>query len=444
MPFKFKAIAGAVAFAALVSSSAGAATKIQRVVSPGGIEAWFVQDSTVPLIAMQFSFAGGSAQDPAGKPGVGELMGNMLDEGAGDLDSNTYHERLERRAIEMTYSVTRDTVRGSLKMLSENRDEAFDLLRLALTAPRFDAEPLERVRSQTISGLRRETTSPGAIAGRLFWERAFGTHPYAQPSNGTLDSVPTITAADLKDYARKVLAKDSLRIAVVGDIDPDSLGKLLDKTFGSLPAKGDLAPIPEAKVATPPLKTSAILDVPQTNILFGGEAVPRNDPDFMAAYIVNHILAGGTMSSRLYAEVREKRGLAYSIGESLVWMDKASLFYGSTATRADKAAETADTIAAEIQRMGDEGPTQQELDEAKSYLKGSQLLALDTSTKIAGALLQYQLDNLGIDYLERRSGIIDAVTLDDAKRVAKRIWSHGLLTVSVGRAPQAAAQPAVK
>lgn len=421
---------------------ASAAAKVKRVVSPGGIEAWFVQDATVPLVALEFSFAGGSSQDPADKPGVGSFTANMLDEGAADLDTKAFHERLERRAIEMNFTVTRDNLRGSMRMLKETRDEAIDLLKLALTSARFDSEPLERIRAQMLSNARRETTNPVSIAGRKFWEQSFGTHPYARPPNGTLESLPAIQAADLKDYAGRVLAKDTLKVAVVGDIDAEALGKLLDTAFGSLPAKAKLTTVPDAVFGKLPQSSFTMLDVPQTSINFGAPAIPRNDPDFMAAYIVNHILGGGTLSTRLYKEVREKRGLVYSVSESLIWMKKASMFAGSTATRADKATETLDTIAAEIARMGNEGPTQQELDEAKSYLKGSQMLALDTSPKFATALLQYQNDNLGIDYIEKRNAIVDSVTLDDAKRVAKRIWGQGLLSVSVGRAAQAEAKPA--
>ena len=295
-----------IAATVVISTPASAATKIQRLVSPGGIEAWFVQDATVPLVAMEYAFSGGSTQDPADKPGVGNMTAETLDEGAGDLDSKTFHERLERRAIELRFSVTRDYFRGSLRMLKENSDEAFDLLRLSLTAARFDSEPIERVRAQILSNLRRESTNPVSISSRRFWEQAFGTHPYAKPANGTLESVPTIQAADLKAYARRVLAKDTLKVAVVGDIDAASLGKLLDETFGSLPAKADLVPVPDVDVAKPPKRFSETVDVPQTSILFGGPGIRRDDPDFMAAYIVNHILAGGTLSSRLYKEVREK------------------------------------------------------------------------------------------------------------------------------------------
>jgi len=216
---------------------------------------------------------------------------------------------------------------------------------------------------------------------------------------------------------------------------------LLDKTFGSLPAKATLTPIPEVTAAKPPQKESVTLDVPQTVITFGSPGVKRDDPNFMAAYIVNHILGGGTLSSRLYHEVREKRGLVYSVSGSLLWMQHSGIYIGSTATRADRATETVDTVTSEVKRMAEQGPTQRELDEAKSYLKGSQMLALDTSSKLAGALLQYQLDRLPIDYIEKRNAVVDAVTLDQAKAAAKKLWADGLLTVVVGRAPQAAAAP---
>jgi zinc protease len=435
-------LAAGLALAPLLSWPAHAATKIQHLISPGGIEAWFVQDATVPLIAMEYAFGGGATQDPADKPGVGNLVADLIDEGSGDLDSKTFHERLDRRAIELSFSSTRDYFRGSLRMLKDNKDEAFDLLRMALTSPHFDSADVERIRAQVISGLRRDSTNPTSLASRKFLEIAFGNHPYGRQASGTLESVPKIDVADLKDYVRRVLARDTLKIAVVGDVDPATLGQLLDKTFGGLPAKANLTPVPDIEAVRPPQRAFIPLDVPQTAVMFGGPGFKRHDPNFMAGYVVNHILGGGGLSSRLYREVREKRGLAYSIHESLLWMDRSAVFVGNTGTRADRAGETVEAIDKEIRRMAEDGPTQKELDEAKSYLKGSQMLALDTSSKLASALLQYQLDQLPIDYIEKRNAIVDAVTLDDAKKAAQRLWGQGLLTVIVGRAPQAAAQPA--
>src|SRR5437867_5404528 len=177
-------VIGLIACAALLSVAATpshAATKIQRLVSPGGIEAWFVQDATVPLIAMEYAFGGGATQDPADKPGVGNMVANLLDEGSGDLDSKTFHERLDRRAIELSFSSARDNFRGSLRMLRDNRDEAFDLLRMALTSPRFESSDVERIRAQVMSGLRRETSNPNSLASRKLLETAFGNHPYGRP-----------------------------------------------------------------------------------------------------------------------------------------------------------------------------------------------------------------------------------------------------------------------
>jgi zinc protease len=436
------AIVAAAALLSMASTPSHAAAKIQHLISPGGIEAWFVQDATVPLIAMEYAFGGGAAQDPPGKPGVGNMVADLLDEGSGDLDSKTFHERLDRRAIELSFNASRDTFRGSLRMLKDNKDEAFELLRMALTSPHFDSADVERIRAQVLSGLRRETSNPNSLANRKFLAAAYGDHPYGRPNNGTLESVPAIQIADLKDYVRRVLAKDTLKIAVVGDVDAANLGKLLDQTFGGLPANGDLTPIADIEAAQPPQRFFIPLEVPQTVVTFGGPGIRRDDPNFMAAYVVNHILGGGGLSSRLYREVREKRGLAYSVSEYLLWMQHSALFVGNTGTRADRAGESVDAIEREVRRIAEEGPTQKELDEAKSYLKGSQMLALDSSSKLAAALLQYQIDKLGIDYIERRNAIVDAVTLVDAKAAAKRLWGQGLNTVIVGRPPQAAAQPA--
>ena len=434
-------LAACLALTPFSATPSHAAAKIQHLISPGGIEAWFVQDSTVPLIAMEYAFGGGATQDPADKPGVGNMVADLLDEGSGELDSKTFHERLDRRAIELSFASTRDYFRGSLRMLKDNKDEAFDLLRMSLTSPHFDSTDVERIRSQIISGLRRDTTNPTSLASRKFLEVAYGDHPYGRLSGGTLESAAKIDVADMRDYVRRVLARDTLRIAVVGDVDPATLGQLLDKTFGALPAKANLTPVPDITAARPPQRAFIPLDVPQTVVTFGGPGIKRNDPDFMAAYVVNHILGGGTLSSRLYHEVREKRGLAYSVYDTLLWMDHSAIFIGNTATRADRAGETVEAVDSEIRRMAQDGPTQQELDEAKSYLKGSRMLALDTSSKLASALLQYQLDQLPIDYIEKRNAVVDAVTLDDARKAAQRLWGHGLITVIVGR-PPATAQPA--
>jgi zinc protease len=426
-------VAALIALATAFASPARAESKIQAIVSPGGIKAWLVREPSVPMVAVDFAFTGGANADPAEKPGVASMLGSLLDEGAGDLDSSAFQERMEEKAIEISFNASRDHFRGSLRTLSLNLDDAVDLLRLALTRPRFDNEPVERIRSQLLANLSRASTNPNDIASKRWWAVAFPDHPYGRPSNGTPESVAAVTVNDLKTYMRSVFARDTLTIGIVGDIDAQAAGKLIDRLFGDLPAKAELAPVPDVSMKGLGERVVINLDVPQTVINFGGTGVARADPDFIAAYVVNQIYGAGSFTSRLYREVREKRGLAYGVRTALYWMDHANVLVGGTATRADKAGETLTILDAEMHRLATEGPTQKELDEAKAYLKGSYALSFDTSGKIASQLVQIQLDRLGIDYPERRNALIEAVTLDDAKRVARRLLDGKSLTVVVGR-----------
>jgi zinc protease len=284
-----------------------------------------------------------------------------------------------------------------------------------------------------LAGLRRESTSPNDIASRTWWKTAFAGHPYGRPTNGTLESVPQISAEDLRNYARRVIARDTLKVAVVGDIDAATLGPILDRVFGSLPAKAELNPVPVATMQAVGRRIVVDLDVPQAVLSLGGVGLARKDPDFMTAFVVNHILGGGSFSSRLYTEVRERRGLAYGVYSYLLPLDHAALVMAGTATSGERAADALKIIESEMRRLANEGPSAAELARAKTYLKGSYALRFDTSTKIAGQLLQIQIDELGIDYINRRNAEIDAVTLANAKRVAKRLFSGEFLITVVGR-----------
>jgi zinc protease len=421
----------AAAFLVLAHPCANA-TQIERVVSPGGIEAWVVHESS-PLIAMDFAFAGGANQDPPDKPGIASLAADLWDDGAGDLDAKAFHSKLEGKSIGMSFGAGRDNVRGSLRTLTVNRDEAFEYLRLALTAPRFDKDAVERARAQLVSRLQRQSTSPNDIASRTWWQAAFPDHPYGRPVSGTPDSIARISIDDLKSYTRRVLARGRLKVAIVGDIDAADVGALLDRTFGALPAEPVLTAVPDVTMQGLGRRIVVPMDVPQAVVTFGTRGIGRGDPDFMAAYIVNHILGGGAFSSRLYQEVREKRGLAYGVYDSLTWLDHASVLIGNTATRSAVTGEAIGIIESEIHRLAEAGPVEQEVADAKSYLEGSYALGLDTSAKVANQLVQMQLDNLGIDYIDRRTSLIEAVTLADTRRVAKRLLDAGLLVTVVGQ-----------
>ncbi|WP_454915501.1 M16 family metallopeptidase [Xanthobacter sediminis] len=409
-------------------------SRITEVTSPGGIKAWLVHDTTLPLIAMEFAFLGGAAQDGPEKMGLAHLTAALLDEGAGDLDSQAFQQRLADHAVELRFDAGRDEMRGSVRTLSENREVAFDLLRLAVTKPRFDAEAVERIRAAVMASLRRRSTEPNAIAGDRWYALAFPDHPYGRPVDGTLQSVPGLTRDDIAGFARRALARSNLRVAVVGDITPEELGQRLDAVFGTLPERAELTPV--ANVAPQKIGTVDVipLDVPQSVVVMGTVGLERRDPDFMAAYVLNHILGGSAFSSRLFKEVREARGLAYSVYSYQVALAHVGLWFAGTATKNERAGESIALITSEFQRILDEGPTAEELKEAKSYLTGSYALRFDTSSKVAGQLLQIQLDQLGIDYVDRRNALVEAVALDDIKRVAARLAdARKALVVVVGK-----------
>jgi zinc protease len=412
------------------------AIEIQEVTSPGGIKAWLVESPTIPLIAMNFAFRGGAALDPQGKEGLANFLTGMLDEGAGALDSKAFQAKLDELAMKMSFSAGFDWFEGSFQTLSRNRDETFKLLKLALTSPRFDSEPLERVRGQFLVSAKLDLEEPESIASRAWMKRAFGDHPYARESDGTPDSLVRIKAEDLRDLHARLFTRKDLEIAVVGDIDAETLKRLLDETFGALPDRDP--PSPPAEVAAAPGPSLEIIDreMPQSMMLFGGPGILRTDPDFIPAYVMSFILGGGGAGSWLTDEVRERRGLTYGVSFGLYPLDHAGLVLGSLGTRNEKAGEALDVVRSVFKRFVEQGPSQRELDEAKTYLTGSYPLRFDSNSKIASQLLAIQQDNLGIDYINRRNAMIEGVTLDQVKTQAKRLIDPEKLIVTVVGQPQ--------
>lgn len=407
---------------------------VQKVRSPGGVEAWLVEDYAVPLVACDFVFKGGAAQDEPSKTGTASMLASLLDEGAGPLDSEAFHRALDDKAIEISFGAERDGLSGRLKTLSRNVEPAFDLLRLALAEPRLEPDAVERVRSQLVASLKRESKDPDAVAGRAWREAAFPDHPYGRPVRGTLDSLPAIARDDLVACYDASMARADLKIAVVGAIGARDLGRLLDASFGALPAPNALKPVADVAVARGGKPQVIDLDIPQSTIRFGLTGVPRKDPDHMAAVVVNHILGGGIFSARLFREVREKRGLAYSVYSQLSNFDHASIFGGGTSTKNERAAESLSVIEDEIGKLAVDGPTEEELDKAKKFLTGSYALRFDTSLKIASQLVHLQTEGFDVSYLDERNAMIDAVTMEDARRVARCMLGAGpLLVTMVGR-----------
>lgn len=412
--------------------AAKAAMAIQDVTSPGGIHAWLVEDHSVPIVTLRLAFRGGSTQDPAGKEGIVNLMSGLMDEGAGDLDSHAFQQQLDDAGAEMRFDAGRDAFYGSLRMLADQKDEALELLRLALTEPRFDQAPIDRIRAQIVSGIDADANDPSAAAQTAWSKALYGNHPYARREEGEKPALASVTPADLQALHKRLFARSDLIIGVVGAIDAETLKRDLDKVFGALPEKAELVAVEDVK---PKLDQQIRIayDLPQTTLQLAYPGIARDDPQFFAAFLMNHILGGGSFTSRLFEEVRDKRGLAYSVDFMLINNDHSNGLVIATATRSDRAAETLQVIRDEVKRILADGVTEEELAAAKKYVIGSYAINnLDTSNGIAGTMVELQLDDLGIDYVARRRAEIDKVTVADVDAAARRLLSTEPAVMVVG------------
>jgi zinc protease len=409
------------------------AIEIKEVTSPGGIRAWLVESRTIPLIAMDFSFEGGSTSDPVGKEGTANFITGMMDEGAGDLTGEQFQAKRDELAVKIGFDSGSDQFEGSLQTLSKNRDAAFHLLKTALTAPHFESEAMERVRQQFLASARDKEQDPDHIASAAWMKLALPGQLYSRSADGTPASIANITTDDLKAMHKLIFSRKGLKISVVGDIDAATLGKALDEIFGGLPDTDPPEPVSTVAVASGPIVKVIDRDIPQSVIVFGQKGILRNDPDFFPAFVMSHILGGGS-ASRLTTEVREKRGLTYGVGYNLAPLDHVGLYIGSVSTRNEKVSETLGVVRDVLKTMAGAGPTQAELDDAKTYLTGSYALRFDSDGKIANQLLGIQQEDLGIDYVNTRNARIEAITLDQLKAQAKKlIDSDHLIVTVVGR-----------
>ncbi|MEM9330129.1 MAG: pitrilysin family protein [Pseudomonadota bacterium] len=420
----------------LAVSQMAVAIEIKSVESSTGVKALLVEDYTLPLVSFSYSFSGGTSQDPPAKSGAVRLMSALIDEGAGDLDSIAFRAKLEEMGIEFGFSSSQDFLSGSMRFLREDKDTAFQMLKLALTEPRFDNDAIERMRDAILTGIVRSKTNPGSVASVAMREALFGQHPYSRRSSGDEESVKAITRDDIVTLHQSLFAQDTLVVGVVGAISEEELKTAMDEIFGSLPQKSGASVISEIE---PNLGESISIEmpVPNSRVTLIYKGLKRDDPDFFAAHLMNHILGGGSFSSRLYTEVREKRGLAYSVSSGISTFKNASFLAAGTSTRTENQDEVIAVIRGEIDKIATEGVTQEELDAAKKFVSGAYAISnLDTSRKIANVLVALQTQNLGIDYIDRRKEFIANVTLEDVNRVAKKLLGVEPTQILVGPATQ--------
>lgn len=422
--------AAMLAFAAL---PARADIDIKEVTTPGGIEAWLVEDHSIPFVAIELRFRGGTSLDEPGKRGAVNLMTALLEEGAGELDARAFARETERLATSFSYGAQQDSISISARFLTENKTESLALLRESLINPRFDVEAIERVRAQVVSGIQSDEKDPNSIAGRAFSALVYGDHPYGSPQSGTLETVSGITRDDLVSAHAATLGRDRLYVSAVGDVTEAQLSELLDELLLDLPETG--APLStDAELNLPGGVKVVEFDTPQSIATFAQPGIDREDPDFFAAFVLNHILGGGGFESRLMQEVREKRGLTYGIYSFLADRDGAQVWMGSVASANDRVAEAVDVIENEWERIRTKGVTPQELEDAKTFLTGAYPLRFDGNSTIANIAVSMQMDGLGTDYIANRNDRVNEVTLEHINRVAKELLDPSRLTfVVVGK-----------
>ena len=431
---RLAAFAGLAGLALLVAAPARA-LEIQGLTSPGGAVFWLVEEPSIPIVALEISFAGGARLDPEGRAGLASMMAGLIDEGAGELDAVGFAKARDELSARFGFSAGRDAMEISARMLVETLEPSVALLALALASPRFDPEPVGRVRAQILSVIAESGTEPDTVAAEAWYAGAFPDHPYGRPTRGTAESVGAIARDDLVAARARLLTRANARIAVVGAIDASRAGRMIDTILAGL-EQGTVL-VRERTGDTPPPGLRVIeMGVPQSAAVFGHAGVARDDPDFIPAYVMNYVLGGGGFASRLMTEVREKRGLAYGVYAYLSVRDETALYIGSVQTANERMAESLEVIKAEWARMAADGITAGELDRAKRYLTGAFALRFDSNAKIASYLVFIQREDLGIDYLERRNGLIEAVTLDDVKRVAARLLKPEALSIVVVGMPE--------
>ena len=417
----------------LFSSFQTYAVEVQKVVSDSGIEAWLVEEDSIPLISIEFATIGGARLDPLEKAGRSHLMAGMLNEGAGDMDSQAFQKRLDELSIDMSFDVSRDHFAGSFRTLNRNADEAFRLFALALKEPRFDADAIERVRGQIMAGYAYDEQNPNRVASKKWFSEAFPNMAYGISSDGRPETMAQLNAEDLHSAHRVQLVRNHLKVAVVGAISAQELKKRLDQVFGPLPERGTVESTVSSYMDEAKLEVIE-RDQPQTVVMFGGRGFLRSDEDFIPAYVMNYILGGGGFSSRLTEEIREKRGLVYSVYSYMYPFDEAGLWVGGLATKNESAVEALKLVEAEASKMAQGGVTSKELEHAKTFLTGSYALRFDSNRKIASNLLNIQLQGFEPDYIDRRNDLINAVTMEDITRVAKRLFDPvSLRIIAVGK-----------
>jgi zinc protease len=404
-----------------------------QVVEAGGITAWLVEDHSVPVVSFAWSWPGGQAMDPAGREGLSGMAAAMLGEGAGDLPSQAFQDALRDTGSSVSFSASRDAFEGGLRALSDALPDALRLARLAMTAPRLDADALGRLRARAVLAARQQLETPAGLARRAFWEAGFPGTSAGRLS--TPESLTAITAEDIRAALTAQLRRDGVLVVASGAIGAAALRTVLAELFGALPAGAPPAPPPLPALAPFGLALREKA-APQSSLVFGQDALPPTDPDWEAQQVMIRILAGGGFTSRLMRSIREERGLTYGIGAGLDVLFGRALILGSVATENARVGEVWNLIRQGWAEMAERGPTAEEVREAIAFLAGSLPLQFTDSRRTASLLLGLRQTGRSPEWLAGRPARLAALTQADVARAARRVLRPDALALAVAGEPR--------
>jgi zinc protease len=440
MPRAGLAYVACLAVACAFAAPAHATLPIQSWKTEGGAQVLFVESHALPMFDVAVTFPAGSARDPAGKSGLASLVYSTLNGGGGGLTEDDIATRAANVGAQMGGDFDLDRASVTIRTLSgeRERNESLTVMAAVIQHAEFPEAVFERERARVVASLKEAKTQPGGIAEKNFYRLLYPGHPYGQASDEK--SVTSIVRDDLVGFYRRHFTSDSAVVAIIGDLTRSEAEAVAVRLTGELPrAAGSLPPLPPVAIPTGPTTKEIAHPSAQSHIVIGYPGLKRTDPDYFPLLVGNFVLGGGGFSSRLTEQVREKRGLAYSVSSYFLPLQEAGPFHLTLQTRRDQSAEALKVVRETVREFIAQGPTDQELDVAKHNLTGGFPLRIDSNKKILDYLSIIGFYGLPLSFLDDYSGHVEAVTLEQVKDAFRRRLSpDNMLTVVVGGVTQAA------
>ncbi len=421
----------------LVASPAWAGLPIQTWETEHGARVLLVEAHTLPMLDIRVSFDAGSARD-GDLHGLASLTAALLDQGAGEKDAQGVAEAFERVGAQYGASVSQDAATLSLRSLSdaEHLDPALETLLAVMGQPRLALEDFQRERERALLALKAGEQQPDEVARRAFYKALYGDHPYAFLPEGEEDGLRALRLEDVQAFHRRHYVASGMVIVLVGDVDRAQAERLAARLAAAVPRGEPRPPLPP--VVEPEEGKTVRIPFPSTqaSILAGQIGMARIDPDYFPLYVGNHILGGSGFSSRLVEEIREKRGLAYSVYSYLLPMAAPGPFLMGMQTRLDQAEQAERLLRENLTRFVEEGPSPDELEHAKKNIIGGFPLRLDSNREIADWLSIIGIYRLPLDFLDRYPERVQATTVEAIHAAWQRRIHPGRLVMVIVGGPQ--------